>query len=209
MNCNMICDLIPLYIDSCCSNESKEVVEAHIKDCPSCRAVFESMSADAEGVVVSEPPKKVGAVSVWRASVLQSALLFASFLLITFGVAQEASSPVGLLNGFWAFAVVIPATGFLLSLANWYFVRLYKSKKAFSACSCLATLVITAGAYIWGFFHYEISLGEIANIVGGITHVDDAIGLILWAVMLLGPAVVLTLLSKVLSAKYASLLGKE
>ena len=35
-SCNMIQDLIPLYIDGVCSEESKEAVEQHLSECPDC-----------------------------------------------------------------------------------------------------------------------------------------------------------------------------
>lgn len=37
-NCNIVKDLLPLYIDDVLSQESKEFVEQHIKECAGCRA---------------------------------------------------------------------------------------------------------------------------------------------------------------------------
>lgn len=37
-NCGIIKDLLPLYVDNVCSEESKNTVEEHIKDCPICEA---------------------------------------------------------------------------------------------------------------------------------------------------------------------------
>lgn len=42
-SCNIVQDLLPLYIDEACSEESREVVEAHLKECEACREVFEQM----------------------------------------------------------------------------------------------------------------------------------------------------------------------
>ena len=36
MDCKIINDLIPLYIDGCCSEESKKAVNEHIEKCSSC-----------------------------------------------------------------------------------------------------------------------------------------------------------------------------
>lgn len=44
MNCNIVKDLIPSYIDGLCSEDSKVFVEEHIKTCPECKAVFDSMT---------------------------------------------------------------------------------------------------------------------------------------------------------------------
>ncbi|MBP9995687.1 MAG: zf-HC2 domain-containing protein [Lachnospiraceae bacterium] len=37
MNCNVIRDILPLYADGACSNESKQLVEEHIDSCEECR----------------------------------------------------------------------------------------------------------------------------------------------------------------------------
>ena len=143
MNCNIVKDLIPLYIDGCCSEESEKVVEEHMRDCDDCKRLLEDMKSSSDIITVSESPKTFSKLNDWKASVLQSVLLFLSFALITLGVALEARTPSGIGNGFWALNLVIPATGFMLSLANWYFVRVYKNRKSFSNYSLIATLGVS------------------------------------------------------------------
>lgn len=43
MKCEVIKDLLPLYIDNVCSMESAELVEAHLATCGSCRSEWENM----------------------------------------------------------------------------------------------------------------------------------------------------------------------
>ena len=43
ISCEVIKDLLPLYHDDVCSNESKTIVEEHLKDCESCKAYLYSM----------------------------------------------------------------------------------------------------------------------------------------------------------------------
>ncbi len=215
MECNVVKDLIPLYIDSCCSQESAAIVKEHIDSCPDCKAIYESMNTASEtGISAASAPEKLSRINNWKASILQSVLLFAAFALITIGVALEAATPSGFSNGYWAFTLVIPATGFMLSLANWYFVRLYKSRKSFSNASLLATIIITLGAYIWAGFHYGANF-FILNI-GKLLFLADAgdwVGIILLSVHFFGIGILLTavfcILSKVLSSQYAKMLGKE
>jgi len=83
--------------------------------------------------------------------------------------------------------LIIPATGFLLSLANWYFVRLYGTGKQFSNASSITTLVITLCAYVWAGFHYAMN------------------PLNIFTVLL---TMLCCVLSKVLSSRYANMLGK-
>ena len=198
MNCDIVKDLIPLYIDGCCSNESKNVVEEHIKNCGDCKKLFEDMKSPSDIVEVTKAPKTFSKLNDWKASVLQSVLLFLSFALITVGVALEARTPLGIGNGFWALNLVIPATGFMLSLANWYFIRVYKSRKSFSNCSCFFTIGITLCAYIWSFFHYDANL--FAMLSTSFMYFS-AFGILL--------TVIFTVLSKVFSNSYAKMLGKE
>lgn len=209
MNCNIVKDLIPLYIDGCCCEESEKIVEEHISDCDDCKRLLEDMKSSSDIITVSESPKKFSKLNDWKASVLQSILLFLSFALITLGVALEARTPSGIGNGFWALNLVIPATGFMLSLANWYFVRVYKSRKCFSNYSSIATLGVTLCAYTWSGFHYEINL---LDLFAGNTFAESLEGL--HALLLLnGIGILLTAvfcaLSKLLSNQYAKMLGKE
>lgn len=46
MSCNVIQDLMPLYIENICSAESRELVEAHIAECEKCRQLFYDYTDD-------------------------------------------------------------------------------------------------------------------------------------------------------------------
>ena len=209
MNCNIVKDLIPLYIDRCCSEESEKIVEEHIRECDDCKKLFEDMKSSSDIITVSESPKTFSKLNDWKASVLQSVFLFFSFALITIGVALEARTPSGIGNGFWALNLVIPATGFMLSLANWYFLRVYKNRKSFSNYSFIATLGLTLCAYIWSGFHYEFNLFDLFS-----GHSFAETLELLHALFILGGigmllTIVFCVLSKTLSNLYAKMLGKE
>lgn len=197
MECNVVKDLIPLYIDDCCSEESARIVKEHMENCRDCKMLYESMHTPSNVASVVLAPKKLSRINDWKASVLQSVLLFVSFAIITCGVALEAATPVGLMNGCWTFSLVIPATGFLLSLTNWYFVRLYKSRKRFSNTSLVVTLSIIICAYVWAGFHYDFHFTQLLH---NVTFLYG-IGILLTAVF--------CVLSKLFSSKYARMLGKE
>lgn len=49
--CNIVNDLLPLYADDACTDESKQLVEEHIKDCPDCAKTLEAMK---EPVAITE-----------------------------------------------------------------------------------------------------------------------------------------------------------
>ncbi len=213
MKCNIIRDLLPLYVDECCSDESKNAVEEHINACAECREIIENMKATQEIPEADYSPAKFSKINDWKASLIQSALLFISFAIITAGVAIEASTSVhSIANCMAAFNVVIPATGFMLSLANWFFVRHYKSRKSFSDFSSLATFFFTACGAIWAGFHYDFSIFYFIELLFEISFTDfiEMIPILLFKFGIGGIfTAVCCVLSKVLSDKYAKMLGKE
>ncbi|MGM9608214.1 MAG: zf-HC2 domain-containing protein [Oscillospiraceae bacterium] len=42
--CEVIRDLLPLYIDGCCSGESRQLVEEHLEQCADCRRTWQEMT---------------------------------------------------------------------------------------------------------------------------------------------------------------------
>lgn len=206
MNCNIIKDLLPLYIDDCCSDESAKEIEEHLAECQNCQNALESMKsapANADFEVIPDVPLK--RISLWKASILQSVLFFVSFAMITVGAFLEVSPRHSYVNGFWAFNLIVPATGFLISLANWYFIRVYKSRKIFSNISCTATVFITLCSYIWAEFHYRTML----DILDSGTTDEILLEFIVYFKIGIVLTIVFWILSKVLSNKYAEMLRKE
>ena len=193
MDCNVIKDLLPLYVDECCSEESARLVAEHLDTCESCRKVYSQMCETSQPQKNAPKTVRLHRISDWKASLLQSVMLFVSFAIITLGVILEGSTPTGNTNGLWAVALIVPATGYLLSLANWFFLRVYKNRKIFSVCSCLATLGITLLGYGWATIHYA----------GGIAMSSPLV----WCGVVM--SAVFCVLSKVLSNQYALLLGRE
>ena len=194
MNCDIVKDLMLLYIDGCCSEKSAATVKDHISNCPECKQVYEAMKKPMGNLENTYIVKSFHRVTEWKASIMQSLLLFVSFALIVLGVTLEAATPYGDKNGAWALVLILPATAFMLSLPNWFFVRVYKSRKQFSIASLVITLVLDLIAYTWAFIHYGYDL-------------------IIQLPVYLVAGIVLTItfgfLSKFLSNKYAWMLGKE
>ena len=42
-NCEIIKDLLPLYVDNICSNQSRKIVEEHLEECPKCQSYFQEI----------------------------------------------------------------------------------------------------------------------------------------------------------------------
>jgi len=45
-NCKIIEDLLPLYTDAVCSDESRKLVEEHLEECKACRAKLTAQKAE-------------------------------------------------------------------------------------------------------------------------------------------------------------------
>ena len=46
ISCDVIRDLLPLYVDDVCSETSKRLVVEHVKNCENCRKILESLRVD-------------------------------------------------------------------------------------------------------------------------------------------------------------------
>lgn len=56
--CGIIRDLMPLYHDNVCSDESRAAVEEHISECNDCREYYKQLSDETEKAVVPEIENK-------------------------------------------------------------------------------------------------------------------------------------------------------
>ena len=87
ISCDIIKDLLPLYHDSICSEESKNAVEEHLKCCESCRDELRTMDSDlpitgraenlAEAKAVQDLSKR------WKKGMIKSVLEGAFFTFLT------------------------------------------------------------------------------------------------------------------------------
>ena len=80
--CEMIADLLPLYIDGVCSLASKRAVEEHLAECPGCRNILEKMqdvSIDSEIVRTRDEVIESQSKFFKRKSALAGAIIAAVF----------------------------------------------------------------------------------------------------------------------------------
>ena len=58
--CNIVRDLLPLYIENMASPESAQFVEAHLSKCPECNKLYFSMTAtDEENITDEDAQRKI------------------------------------------------------------------------------------------------------------------------------------------------------
>ena len=48
MKCEIIRDLIPLYLDKVCSEDSRKLVEEHLAECSECRKYMKELETELE-----------------------------------------------------------------------------------------------------------------------------------------------------------------
>lgn len=56
-SCDVVQDLLPLYLDGCCHPGSRALVEEHLKECPDCERVRQEMAGE---IPVPEEPQPEG-----------------------------------------------------------------------------------------------------------------------------------------------------
>jgi len=97
MECNIVRDLLPLYMDDLCSDETAKLLEEHLKECVNCRQMLESLKKELDLNVQKEdwerellPLKKIhaklrrksGFIILWS---LLAVFLLCATLLLTYG----------------------------------------------------------------------------------------------------------------------------
>lgn len=83
ISCNIIGDLLPLYCDNVCSEDSRKLVEIHLQDCPACTELLQKMKTEYKLTDTAEPKQEEmvkNMASTWHKSLKKS---FCRGVLIT------------------------------------------------------------------------------------------------------------------------------
>lgn len=63
ITCGMAADLLPLYLDGCCSADSSAALEAHMDTCPACRAQYAQLRRDLTPAADTEQDRGTDAIA--------------------------------------------------------------------------------------------------------------------------------------------------
>ncbi len=158
MNCEIIKDLLPLYIDKVCSKQTESVVEAHLKTCPHCKQVYKDMIQQViKTVPVSDPPPEKNVYLRIRrklGNMLLCAILFIAFIGLCFGMMNEIGSH-GWQQGLFAMIFVVPCTAFLISMGSTVLFNRISYRPWFRWISAGITLLICIGGELYALDHYQ------------------------------------------------------
>lgn len=75
ISCEVVCDLLPLYCDGIASQDSRALVEEHLRDCKACAGVLEKMKKEYRFSEAGEPEREAvvkDMASAWERSVKRS-----------------------------------------------------------------------------------------------------------------------------------------
>ena len=92
--CGIIKDLLPLYVDHVCSDESKELIDEHLLECEKCKAYMDSLreSQAVEAVAYDEETerRKVKMMLGMKKKLLFRNILVAAFTVLILGAAATS-----------------------------------------------------------------------------------------------------------------------
>lgn len=105
--CDLIQDLLPLYLDDVCSEQSKTVVEQHLLKCPNCRKYYSAMREADEIIIV--PPNAEREIqkatsfqsikkTLFRKQILIAAVSIIVLAIIAFAVISVLKNSVGIVE---------------------------------------------------------------------------------------------------------------
>lgn len=81
ITCDIIEDLLPLYHDNVCSNDSKIIVEEHLKNCPQCKSCLECIHNEVfqNAINLNENQENVSALKTFKRKLKKRYCYFSSF----------------------------------------------------------------------------------------------------------------------------------
>ena len=143
-DCNIIRDLLPLYADDACSDESRELVEEHLQECADCGSMLERLKdSEIEDGLKSEKSDVIeyGARKFKKRSATVGSTVSGIFMipiLVCLIINLTAGSPLG-----W-FLIVLAALGVAASLIL-VPIMAPKDKLFWTFCAFTASLMVLLG----------------------------------------------------------------
>ncbi len=173
LSCAVVQDLLPLYVDGVCSDESKHLVEAHLAECADCRALCTALKESEAETLFQTDTKTVLKAHAKRQSKLALAMgvLIAVFLTAIMGVMLYVT-----LRGWsdWQTTVTVGAS--LLLLAGLTAVPLLAKTKRTTKAIVFSTLALVAVIYCEEIFFSNDGWMEILQIITAVIFTISLFG---------------------------------
>ena len=157
IDCGIVQDLIPSYVDGLCSESSKQCVEEHIKDCEECRAFLtECRTVELSGKTFEEQQLD-GLRKVKRKLKLQNMFSYGLLLIVIGFAAYFFTTNIGAIGVRWYYGlyVVAVAATFVVTMQGKVNVKYEKVEKVMTGLSL--------GAIVYALFWYCFMMGAAVN----------------------------------------------
>lgn len=82
LNCNIIRDLLPLYIEKLTSDESNEIIEEHLSSCDDCKQIYEQMNAPVEAEQAQNQGNEIDYLKKVKAKTIKTYVIIFSFIAV-------------------------------------------------------------------------------------------------------------------------------
>ena len=122
-SCDVIKDLLPLYYDKACSEQSKKIVEEHLEECASCRSLMKKLQDNTYENCLHDEKEDI--IKNYTRSIKKKAL-FAGFIVVAVTLLTCFIANLATGNTLDWFFIVLPS---LLVLASITAVPMMAEKK--------------------------------------------------------------------------------
>ncbi len=165
MHCNVIRDLLPLYADDLCSDESRAEVDRHLESCDACRGYYEELLCPLPDPV---PADDHGAVLLkkLRRTLRRYTLIPAALAVLALGLLLAFAAPAAVnfeVESSWALVGIflLPFTVFSVSVLCGQTGRLpaVAAPFAFGLLACVFLYKYGSLSFLYGFFPSLFGLG--------------------------------------------------
>lgn len=181
IDCGIVQDLIPSYVDEVCSESSKQCVEEHTKACEACRTFLEGCRTVEFSGKVLEEQQLDGLRKVKRKLKLQNMFSYGVLLVVILFAAYFFTSNIGAIGVRWyygLYAIAVAAT-FAVTMQGKPNIKKEKIEKLMSVLSLVAIVY----ALFWHSFmmiatpNGNVPLGLELGQVGPFLHRHTGIAL--------------------------------
>ncbi len=152
IDCGIVQDLIPSYVDGLCSEASKQCVEEHIKECEVCRAFLEECRMVEFSGKVLEEQQLDGLRKVKKKLKLQNMFSYGLLLVVILFAAYFFTTNIGAIGVRWYYGLygVALAATFVVTMHGKVNVKYEKVEQGMTGLSL--------GAIVYALFWYCIMM---------------------------------------------------
>lgn len=189
IDCGIVQDLIPSYVDGLCSESSRQCVEEHTKDCEECRAFLEGCRTVELSGTVLEEQQLDGLRKVKKKLKLQNMFSYGLVLLVIVFAMYFFTTNIGAIGVRWYYGLygVALAATFVVTMRGNVNVKYEKVEKVMTGLSLAAIAYalfwycFMMGATVNGNVPLGLELGQVGPFLHGHTGIALAVEIAVFA----------------------------